>query len=88
MTRIGTRSFQNQCIKRVQCLWRGYRARKQYRFHLRSYYKRGRGNESQRKKYYESEVTSLASRLADNVENRAGKVDSMLRYCVVFFVMQ
>lgn len=60
ITHIGSQAYQGVCIVKIQRVYRGYTGRKRSRLLLKQYYKQGKGNEALRKKYYESEFSSLS----------------------------
>lgn len=80
VTNIGTMSNQKICCRTIQAAWRGYQARKEYRHLLRSHYKSGQSsiNRDLQRKFYQQEVTTLATKLDDNMSSRAAQVDTLL----------
>lgn len=80
MTNIGTMSHQKICCRKIQAVWRGYQARKEYRHLLRHHYKSGQSNINRdlQRKFYQQEVTTLATKLDDNMSSRAAQVDTLL----------
>lgn len=73
-------SNQKICCRTIQAAWRGYQARKEYRHLLRSHYKSGQStiNRNLQRKFYQQEVTTLATKLGDNMSSRAAQVDTLL----------
>lgn len=73
-------SHQKLCARRIQAIWRGYQARKEYRHLLRSHYKSGQTNINKdlQRRFYEQEVTTLASKMDSNLNSRAAQVDTLL----------
>ena len=80
MTRKGTQAFEGVCTVKIQALWRGFSARAKFRTGLRSFYRQRRtnGQRSQRTKFYQQELTSLADRLTQEVHTRGEQVDVVL----------
>eukprot|EP01036_Dinobryon_divergens_P023140 gene23140-31457_t len=78
LTNIGTDSYKKSCVEKIQRLWRGCMARKKYHVSLRTFYRSGNGAESRRKKFFESELHSIAKKLSRNCTDRSDQVDSML----------
>lgn len=79
MTTLGTQGHELNCIRKIQAMWRGYWARKQFKWKLRRYYRQGLGNEDRRKKYMEKEFTALSSKMDQTLDNRNQQVNSLLR---------
>lgn len=78
ITTKGSDLFQIVCTIKIQSLFRGYLSRKVYHSNLRKYYRQGKGITSQRKKFYEKELVSVANRITEDVEKRKSEVDSVL----------
>eukprot|EP01041_Mallomonas_annulata_P001257 gene1257-2434_t len=78
ITHKGTKAFSVICVRQIQALWRGYQTRLKYRIHLRCFYKQGRGNTNQRKKFYEQELSCYADRVSKEIEVRRTEVDTVL----------
>eukprot|EP01032_Pedospumella_encystans_P007574 gene7574-9073_t len=90
ITHIGSLAFQKVCVLKLQRLFRGYTARKQFRTRLRAFYRAtapggstgtaiDAGQKQRRKQYYESEITSISNKLDQNLNKRSNQVDTMLR---------
>jgi len=90
ITHIGSLAFQKVCALKLQRLFRGYTARKQFRTRLRAFYRAtapggttgnniDAGQKQRRKQYYESEITSISNKLDQNLNKRSNQVDNMLR---------
>ncbi len=46
---------------------------------LKRYYRNKQGNEQQRKKYFENELSTISQKINVNMNDRSVKVDEMLR---------
>ena len=79
LTHQGTKSYEKGMAVRIQSFWRGCVGRSLSNRRKRAYYKDGGGELGQRKKYYETELSTISNRLAQNFDARNNKVDKMLR---------
>jgi hypothetical protein len=84
MTNLGTQGYGRNCIRKIQAIWRGYWARKQFKWKLRRYYRQGLGNEERRKKYMEKEMSALSAKIDQTVDNRQQKMNSFIRFDINF----
>ncbi len=80
ITNKGSKAFKIVCARRLQSLYRGYMARKEFRIGLKSYYRQGKGDNRQRKKFYEKELSTYADSVVNEVNVRKGEIDSILKY--------
>ena len=81
ITRFGSKAFEIICAVKVQCLYRGYVARKEYYFNIRSYYQNGHGGTSCHKtKFYEKELSAYMNKIDDDSHERKRESDSIIRY--------
>ena len=96
ITHIGSLAFQKVCALKLQRLFRGYTARKQFRTRLRAFYRAtapggstgiaiDAGQKQRRKQYYESEIISISNKLDQNLNKRSNQVDTMLRYMAALY---
>lgn len=79
MTNLGSLSYQRYCAMKIQALARGFLARQQYKLKLRRFYKSGKGNEIQRKRYFEQEFTNVTKKMDASLDNRTNQVNSLLQ---------
>ena len=80
ITNEGSKAFELVCIVKLQCLFRGYQVRKQFRSQLRSYYQQNKGDCQQRKKFFENELTNFADRVSKDVEQRDEELENIIRF--------
>ena len=78
-TTLGTLGHQKACVRTIQRCVRGFLARRAYKVELRLFHRSKQGDEGRRKRFFESEFHSLATKLSDSIDNRSRRVDSMLR---------
>lgn len=79
LTHQGTKSYEKGMAVRIQSFWRGCLGRALFHRRKRLYYRDGGGELGQRKKYYETELSTISSRLTQNFDARNNQVDRMLR---------
>lgn len=79
LTVLGYAALERKSAAKIQALCRGFLARQQFKLKLRRLYRSGRGSESLRAKYFQTELSSVASRMDKSISDRASKVDTMMR---------
>jgi hypothetical protein len=80
ITRQGSKAFEVICCMKIQRLFRGYIARKEYYLNVRAYYQKGKGGTSQHKtKFYEKELSMYMSRIDEDLQERKEKSDNLMR---------
>jgi len=80
LTRVGSEAHAEVCCKQIQGLYRGYVARKVYRFELKSYYKKGAGAGSEaRKRFFERELKLLGDSLLKETHARDRGLNDVVR---------
>jgi hypothetical protein len=84
MTHKGSKAFQVVCAVNLQAHFRGFLCRKVYRSKLRAYYRNNSVQNSQRRKFYEQELTSYSAEIQKEVDRRSTEVSSFMRYFVEF----
>ena len=75
---MGSKAFKLVCVNKIQCLYRGYRARKRYYVGLKSFYRLGKGDNRRRKIFYEKELSTYANSIVRQIDDRKSEIDSML----------
>eukprot|EP01038_Epipyxis_sp_PR26KG_P004389 gene4389-6206_t len=78
VTRLGSLAYRRHCVIRIQSIIRGYFGRLIYKKKLKQFYRDGKGNETKRKQYYESEFKLITTKINQNMVDRSEKVDHML----------
>lgn len=79
MTNLGSLSYQKNCVKKIQTIWRGYSTRRAFHHRLKAHYKQGKGDERLRKAFFEKEFSSVNAKMNKNMEERSDQVNSLLQ---------
>jgi hypothetical protein len=80
ITRSGSKAYGIICVVKLQARIRGFLSRRKYYTILKSFYRQGRGEQKQREKFYQREMTSIADKMSKDVDERKGELDCMIRY--------
>lgn len=78
-TQLGSKAYKVVCIKKIQSLWRGYCARKQFYQLRKQFYRKGEGNTRLRQQFYQKEFTSYTNSMIHEIDHRDSKIDQMFR---------
>lgn len=79
MTSKGSKSFEVVCARKIQALWRGYKARKKFYMDKKQYYRMGKGHQMLRQKFYQREISLFTDAVLSDVNARSYKIDDILR---------
>lgn len=82
ITRQGSKAYGIVCVVKIQARIRGFLSRRKYYTILKSFYRQGRGEQKQREKFYQREMTSITDRISKDVDERKGELDCMIKYVV------
>lgn len=78
-TGLGTLGYHKACAMTIQRCFRGHLARRAFKVELRCFHRSKQGDEGRRRRFFEGEFHSLATKLSDSIDTRSRRVDSMLR---------
>lgn len=85
ITRLGSKAYEAVCSLKIQRIFRGYLARKEYHSIIKIYYDSGRGGKSQqRTRFYEKQLSTYLSRIDDDFQRNKIESDSFLRFVSIF----
>lgn len=81
ITRLGSKAYEVVCSLKIQRMFRGYMARKEYHDNIKFYYDSGRGGKSRQKtRFYEKQLSSYLRHIDDDFQRSKVESDSMIRY--------
>lgn len=75
MNTEGAKAWRQHCAQRLQTLYRGYRARRQYRLLLRKHYLQDGGDPRRRREFLGDEAATRAGKLAAACDTRETAID-------------
>ncbi len=75
---LGAQWHREQCAVRIQALLRGWRCRARYAEQRAAWYRAGRGETTQRRRFYAGQLSGVAGRLNDALQARHSEVDRLL----------
>ena len=87
ITRQGSKAYGIICVVKLQARIRGFLSRQKYYSILKSFYRQGRGDQKQREKFYQREMTSITDKISKDVDERKGELDCMIRYVYCYTVL-
>jgi Ring finger domain/IQ calmodulin-binding motif len=81
ITRLGSKAYEVVCSLKIQRMFRGYMARKEYHEHIKFYYDSGRGGKSRQKtRFYEKQLSSYLRHIDDDFHRNKVESDFIIRY--------
>ncbi len=79
-TNLGSQFYYDTCVIKIQCVYRGYIARKGYYVLLKCLYQSGHGKRTiNRRKFYERELIHQTNRMSQQVDVARSEVDDLIR---------
>ena len=90
ITRLGSKAYEAVCSLKIQRIFRGHLARKEYYNIIKIYYDSGRGGKSrQRTRFYEKQLSTFLGRIDDDFQRNKIESDSFLRFVnILVFAVQ
>ncbi|CAN0267681.1 unnamed protein product [Ascophyllum nodosum] len=76
-TALGAVAWRQYCARRLQCAYRGHKARRAFRHLLRGHYAAGLGDRERRRVFLSGQAADGARRLAAALEDRGDSIDRL-----------
>mmetsp|Transcript_12785 Transcript_12785/g.11598 ORF Transcript_12785/g.11598 Transcript_12785/m.11598 type:complete len:395 (-) Transcript_12785:45-1229(-) len=78
ITQKGSKAYEIVCCIKIQCVYRGFIARKKYYYLVKQFYHNGNGNVIQRKKFYVNELTNVTNELTKEIDERNNQINDII----------